>query len=146
MSGFLYPHQRSRDACGSPHPLAVPGRPRPRRGPARILAGGTSAGTSFRPGVSPDGGDSNKCQVPDKAGNKDAGLRRAAGEAVGKRNPEGEGTERGRRHRGADLVPQVGKASGGWQGKLTPMGTAAAAGKINKWERAESWAESEGER
>lgn len=43
-------------------------------------------------------------------------------------------------------MPQVGKASWGWQGKLAPGETAAAAGKINKWERAESWAESEGER
>lgn len=45
-----------------------------------------------------------------------------------------------------DLVPQVGKAPGGWQGKLAPVESTAAAGKINKGERAESWAESEGER
>lgn len=43
-------------------------------------------------------------------------------------------------------MPQVGKALGDWQGKLAPAETAAAVGKINKRERAESWAESEGER
>ena len=51
----------------------------------------------------------------------------------------------GRRGWGADLVPQVGKAPGGWQGKLAPAETAAAAGKINKGERTESCAGSEGE-
>lgn len=42
-------------------------------------------------------------------------------------------------------MPQVGKAQGAGRGDA-PAETAAAAGKINKWERAESWAESEGER
>ena len=80
-------------------------------------------------------------------GNKDAGLGTAAVTVTRTKQPGGEGRERGRRGwGGADLVPQVGKAPGGWQGKRAPAETAAAAGKINKGERAESWAGSEGER
>lgn len=51
-----------------------------------------------------------------QAENKDAGLGKAAGEVVGTRHPKGEGRERGRRHRGADPVPQVGKALGAGRG------------------------------
>lgn len=98
-------------------------------------------GRGFRPTAATACGRSRS-----QAGNKDAGLGKAAGKAVEMRHPGGEGRERDRRHRGADLVPQVGKAPGGWQGKPAPAKTAAAAGKINKWEWAESWAESEGER
>lgn len=109
LSGFRYPQQRSRDAYGSQHLLAVPEHPRPRGGRAGVLAGGTPAGTSLWPGLSPDGGDSDKVAGPGpRLGTKNGA---GEGEAVGTRHPGGEGRQRGRRHRGADLVPQVGKAS-----------------------------------
>lgn len=73
--------------------------------------GGCPAGTALCPGVSPDGGGSDKWHIPEPGWNKEAGL----GKAAGMRHPGGEGRERERGHRtpiGANLEPQVGKAAG----------------------------------
>lgn len=113
-SGFLYPHQRSRDARGSPQPLAVPGRPR--RGRAHVLAGGAPAGTSLWPGVSPDGGDS-MWQVPEPGWEQ----RRGVGEGCG----QGGGDEISRR-RGARERPS---APGGRPGATGGKGTGGLAGE-----------------
>lgn len=111
LSGFRYPQQRSRDAYGSPHPLAVPEHARPRGGRAGVLADGAPAGTSLWPGLSPDGGDSDKWQVPDPGWEQRAGLGKARQwgrdipEARGDREAVGTGgptwCHRWERHRGA---------------------------------------------
>lgn len=127
-------------------PVRCARAPTPTQRPGDVLAGQHRRAHRCGRGFRPTAATATSARSRTQAGNKDAELGKAAGEVAGKRHPGGEGTERSRRHRGADLVPQVGKVPGGWQGKPAPAEPAAAAGKINKWERAESWAESEGER
>lgn len=145
-TGIGCENSRNVPSASSPPPVCACRAFCARTGPAEMVCGfsraraptdtqrpgGCPAGTALCPGVSPDGGGSDKWHIPEPGWNKEAGL----GKAAGMRHPGGEGRERERErpshpHRGQPGATG-GKGSGGWQGEPEPAGTAAAAGKINK--------------
>lgn len=150
VSGFPHPHrQRTRAACGAPWPLSVPRHPRPRRDGEDAPAGGAPAGTSSWQGVSPDGGDSDKRQVPAPGWEQ----RRGAGDGGGRGNGDEAARRRGEREREKPAGLGVGatwchrwERAGGLAGEAGAGGARGCSRQNKQGERAESWAESEGER
>lgn len=93
VSGFLYPHQHTRAACGFLWRLSVRRHPRPRRGQADVPASRALSDTSRWPGISPDGGDSDKQRVPAPGW----GQRQGAGDGSGRGNQDEAARRRGER-------------------------------------------------